>query len=164
MVSKNGNLLLNIPVRGDGSIDEKEIAILENIAAWMDINKESIFDTRPWIVFGEGPSAEMKNPITAQGFNEGKIKFSAKDIRFNAKGKVLYATVMGTPLKAVGIKNLALQPAQTRSNPLNCSEVRNRSSGPSTTITSKWKNWPFSPMRLPLFIKSLYGKSETVTP
>ncbi len=117
MVSKNGNLLLNIPVRGDGSIDEKEIAILENIAAWMDINKESIFDTRPWIVFGEGPSAEMKNPITAQGFNEGKIKFSAKDIRFNAKGKVLYATVMGTPLEAVVIKNLgaATSPNQIKS-------------------------------------------------
>ena len=114
IVSKNGNLLLNIPVRGDGSIDEKEIAILENIAAWMDINKESIFDTRPWIVFGEGPSAEMKNPITAQGFNEGKIKFSAKDIRFNAKGKVLYATVMGTPLEAVVIKNLGAATSQNQ--------------------------------------------------
>lgn len=107
IVSKNGNLLLNIPVRGDGTIDDKEIAILEGIAAWMDINKESIFDTRPWKVFGEGPSADIKNPVNAQGFNEGKVKFSEKDIRFNQKGNILYATTLGVPkgnvcLKAIG--------------------------------------------------------------
>lgn len=106
VVSKNGNLLLNIPVRGDGSIDEKEIAILEGIAAWMDINKESIFDTRPWKVFGEGPSAEAANPINAQGFNEGRIKFTEKDIRFNQKGNILYVTVMGVPAGNINVKNL----------------------------------------------------------
>ena len=47
IVSKNGNLLLNIPVRGDGSIDDKEAKVMEGIAAWMDVNKEGIFDTRP---------------------------------------------------------------------------------------------------------------------
>src|SRR5688572_9195998 len=56
IVSKNGNLLLNIPVRGDGTIDDKEEAILEGNAAWMDVNKECIFDTRPWKFFGEGPA------------------------------------------------------------------------------------------------------------
>jgi alpha-L-fucosidase len=106
VVSKNGNLLLNIPVRGDGTIDEKEIAVLEGIAAWMDINKESLFDTQPWKVFGEGPSAETANPINAQGFNEGKIKYTAKDIRFNQKDKVLYATVMGVPEGNVCLKSL----------------------------------------------------------
>jgi alpha-L-fucosidase len=106
VISKNGNLLLNIPVRGDGSIDEKEIAVLEDIAAWMEINKESIFDTRPWTIFGEGPSAESLNPISAQGFNEGKIKMTAKDIRFNQKGKILYVTVMGKPEENIVIKNL----------------------------------------------------------
>lgn len=54
VVSKKGNLLLNIPVKGDDSIDELEIVVLENIAAWMENNKESIFSTRPWKVFGEG--------------------------------------------------------------------------------------------------------------
>ena len=106
VVSKNGNMLLNIPVRGDGSIDEKEIAVLEGIAAWMDINKESIFDTRPWKVFGEGPAADAANPINAQGFNEGRIKFSAKDIRFNRNGKVLYVTIMGEPTENIMVKNL----------------------------------------------------------
>jgi len=106
IVSKNGNLLLNIPVRGDGTIDDKEIAILEGIAAWMDINKESIFDTRPWKVFGEGPSVEQSNPINGPGFNEGKSKLSEKDIRFNQKGKILYATILGVPTEDISIKSL----------------------------------------------------------
>lgn len=106
IVSKNGNLLLNIPVRGNGTIDEKEVAILEGIAAWMDINKESIFDTRPWKVFGEGPSVDAANPISAQGFNEGKVKLTAKDIRFNQKGSILYATILGAPTEDVLIKAL----------------------------------------------------------
>jgi alpha-L-fucosidase len=105
IVSKNGNLLLNIPVRGDGTIDEKEVAILEGIAAWMEINKESIFDTRPWKVFGEGPSVEKINPMNGPGFNEGKIKYSDKDIRFNQKGNILYATVLGIPANNVCIKS-----------------------------------------------------------
>lgn len=106
VVSKNGNLLLNVPIRGDGTIDEKEVAVVEGIAAWMDSNKESIFDTRPWKIFGEGPSAEKSNPINAQGFNEGRVKYTSKDIRFNQKGKILYATVMDIPTDNVTIKSL----------------------------------------------------------
>ena len=106
VVSKNGNLLLNIPVKGDGTIDEKEIAVVEGIAEWMDVNKESIFDTRPWKIFGEGPSAESSNPIRAQGFNEGRVKYSAKDIRFNQNGKILYVTLMGVPDENIVVKNL----------------------------------------------------------
>jgi len=106
VVSKNGNMLLSIPVRGDGTIDELEVAVLEGIAAWMEINQESLFGTRPWKVFGEGPAAEAANPINAQGFNEGRIKFSSKDIRFNQKGRVLYVTVMGPPTEPIQVKNL----------------------------------------------------------
>jgi len=109
IVSKNGNLLLNIPVRGDGSIDEKEIFVLEGVASWMDVNSESIFSTRPWNVFGEGPSVEAANPINAQGFNEGKVKLTAKDIRFNYNGNTLYATVMGIPEDNIIVKNLGGQ-------------------------------------------------------
>ncbi|HKK11631.1 MAG TPA: alpha-L-fucosidase [Flavobacteriaceae bacterium] len=106
IVSKNGNLLLNIPVRGDGTIDDKEIAILEEIADWMDINKESIFDTRPWRVFGEGQVADEANPMQGPGFNEGKVQLSEKDIRFNQKGNILYASVLGVPLEDITIKSL----------------------------------------------------------
>ncbi|RAW02581.1 alpha-L-fucosidase [Pseudochryseolinea flava] len=106
VVSKNGNLLLNIPVRGDGTIDEKEVAVLQGITAWMDINRESIFDTRPWTVFGEGPAADAANPLNAQGFNEGRVKFSSQDIRFNKKANILYATILGKPDEKIIIRNL----------------------------------------------------------
>ncbi len=106
VVSKNGNLLLDIPVRGDGTIDDKEVVILEGIADWMEINKESIFDTRPWTTFGEGPASDAANPLDNGKFNEGKVQFSAKDIRFNQKGKILYATVFGVPMEDIIIKSL----------------------------------------------------------
>jgi alpha-L-fucosidase len=107
IVSKNGNLLLNIPVRGDGSIDEKEEAILKGIAAWMDVNKESIFETRPWKVFGEGPSVDAVNNLNGAGFNEGKVGYTEKDIRYNQKGNVVYATLMGVPTEDILLKSLA---------------------------------------------------------
>lgn len=106
IVSKNGNLLLNIPVRGDGSIDEKEEKVLEGIGAWMAVNKESIIGTRPWKVFGEGPASDGA-PLSAQGFNEGKGKpFTAEDVRFTSKGRAVYAIVLGVPEKALSIKAL----------------------------------------------------------
>lgn len=92
IVSKNGSLLLNIPLRGDGSIDDPSLAVVEGIAAWMDVNREAIFATRPWKVFGEGPAsagAEMR----AQGFNEGKGRpYTAEDLRFTQSkdGRTLY--------------------------------------------------------------------------
>ena len=101
-------------MRGDGTIDDKEVAELEGIAAWMDINKESIFDTRPWKVFGEGPTSETSNPVNGPGFNEGKLKYSAADIRFNQKGNILYATVMGSPTTDIIIKSLVKGGAQTK--------------------------------------------------
>jgi alpha-L-fucosidase len=110
IVSKNGNLLLNVPVRGDGTIDDKEEAILQGIAAWMDVNKESIFDTRPWKVFGEGPASDGA-PITAQGFNEGKGKaFTAEDVRYTTKGDSLYIIVLGRPTQALQLKHLGAGP------------------------------------------------------
>jgi alpha-L-fucosidase len=72
----------------------------------MDINKESIFSTRPWKIYGEGPTADSSNPIKEQGFNEGKTKYSEKDIRYNQKGKVLYATLLGVPTGNVCMKSL----------------------------------------------------------
>jgi alpha-L-fucosidase len=106
VVSKNGNLLLNIPIRGDGTIDDKEEAVLQGIANWMDVNKECIFGTRPWKVFGEGP-ASAGSALSAQGFNEGKGRpFTAEDVRFTAKGDTLYAIALGAPQKDLTIKSL----------------------------------------------------------
>ena len=106
IVSKNGNLLLNIPVRGDGTIDEKEEMIVNDIAAWMDVNRECIFGTRPWKVFGEGPASDGA-PISAQGFNEGKGKpFTAEDVRFTTKGDAIYAIVLGRASAPAKMKSL----------------------------------------------------------
>jgi alpha-L-fucosidase len=107
VVSKNGNLLLSIPVRGDGTIDSDEVAVVEGIASWMDVNSEAIFGTRPWNICGEGPALESAAPLTAQGFNEGKGKpVTAEDVRFTVKGDVLYAIVLGAPSKPIQIKSL----------------------------------------------------------
>lgn len=109
VVSKNGNFLLNVPVKGNGSIDDQELAILNEVAEWMHINSECIYDTHPWKVFGEGPAITDAPPLSAQGFNEGKGRpFGAEDIRFTQKGKVLYAVVYGWPEDGkVKIKSLS---------------------------------------------------------
>jgi len=102
IVSKNGNLMLNIPLRGDGSIDDKEEAFIAGFTAWMDVNSEGIFATRPWKIFGEGPT-EVRPP--ARG---AAVVSTAQDIRFTTKGDALYAFVGAWPdsRKAV-IKSLA---------------------------------------------------------
>ena len=93
IVSKNGNLLLNIPVRGDGTIDADEVKFLQGMAAWMDVNAESIFATRPWKIPGEGPIK-----VKGGGFSEGgEDRLTAADFRFTTKGNVLYATAFGWP-------------------------------------------------------------------
>ena len=96
VVAKNGNLLLSIPVRGNGTIDDKERRVLADIKAWLDINGEGIYGTRMWKTFGEGPLAEAANPMNAQGFNEGQA-YSARDVRYVTKDGAVYATIMAWP-------------------------------------------------------------------
>ena len=107
IVSKNGNLLLNVPVRSDGTIDEQERAVVDGIAHWMQVNSEAIYDTRPWKVFGEGPALADAAPLSAQGFNEGRGKpFTAADVRFTTKGDVLYAILLGEPMGTIELSAL----------------------------------------------------------
>ena len=99
IVSKNGNMLLNVPLRGDGTFDEKEEAILREFGAWMNINKESIVGTRPWTVFGEGSiSTASIAMINSQGFNEGAYaRADYQEIRFTQNDKYMFATALGWP-------------------------------------------------------------------
>ena len=107
VVSKNGNLLLSVPLKGDGTLDSDEVAIVEGIAKWMEVNKEAIHGTRPWKVYGEGPRMASAAALSAQGFNEGRGKpFTAKDVRFTTKGETLYAIAMGAPTAAVKVRSL----------------------------------------------------------
>lgn len=107
IVSKNGNLLLSVPVRSDGTIDSQEEAIVEEIGAWMKVNSEAIYGTRPWKVAGEGPSFEQAKPLVAQGFNEGNNRSSSvKDIRFTSRDNTLYVIAFGQPNQEITIKSL----------------------------------------------------------
>jgi alpha-L-fucosidase len=102
IVSKNGNLLLNVVQRPDGSLDAEVEQMLNQLADWMAINGEGIYGTRPWLVYGEGP-------VRAKGGHFGEdFAYSARDIRFTSKGKVLYAFALGWPQDGqLVIKSLA---------------------------------------------------------
>ncbi len=103
IVSKNGNLLLSIPVRGDGSIDLEERKIVEQIGSWTKRFGEAIYGTRPWTVAGEGPTA-----VQGGMFGESKLKgFTPQDIRFTTKAGALYAITLGRPGDTVTIASLA---------------------------------------------------------
>ena len=103
IVSKNGNLLLSIPVRGDGTIDEKEEVIVDQIAAWNARNGEAIFATRPWRKYGEGPT----QPPPPGAFGEDKQKpFTSEDVRFTKKGETLYAIFLDWPQGESAITSL----------------------------------------------------------
>jgi len=87
IVSKNGNLMLNIPVKGDGTIDADERAFLQAIATWIPKHGEAIYGTRPFVVFGEGPP-----DIVTGRFNEKSQRaYTSEDIRFTRKGDTVYA-------------------------------------------------------------------------
>lgn len=110
IVSKNGNLLLSIPVRGDGTIDSDEVAFLEGMGQWMTLNSEAIFSTRPWVIYGEGPSTvEATESGQFGGAKDVRSKpYTAEDMRFTVKGGSLYAIVLELPAdNTVLVKSLA---------------------------------------------------------
>jgi alpha-L-fucosidase len=105
IVSKNGNLLLSIPLPGHGQPDSDELSFLNELAEWHQVNDEAIKGTRPWKIFGEGPSTEAKKKLS-YGFTQ--LKFDSTDVRFTTKGEALYAIVLGWPTDGkILIKSLA---------------------------------------------------------
>ena len=111
IVSKNGNLMLSVPLQRDGQPDADEIKIISEIGAWMKINGEAIYATRPWKTFGEGPSTVVADKGQFGGQKDVQKKpFTAEDIRFTQSkdGKILYAIVLEIPKDGkVTIKALA---------------------------------------------------------
>lgn len=93
VVSKNGAMMLNVGPKADGTIPAEDEALLLQIGAWLKINGEAVYDTKPWRVFGEGPTRVKEGQFTD---NEDK-GFTPEDIRFTAKGGSLYATLMKRP-------------------------------------------------------------------
>src|SRR5208337_2570741 len=93
IVSKNGNLLVNVGPRSDGTIPEEVQVILRDIGAWLKVNGESIYGARAWSKFGEGPTA-----IVEGAFHDTDAKpFTAQDFRFTTKGNSLYAIELAWP-------------------------------------------------------------------
>ncbi len=97
IVSKNGNLQLSIPLPGHGEPDSDELQFLADLTVWMDRNGEGIFATRPWKVYGEGPSVTTVAPKGQFGGARDVRAYTAQDLRFVQKGGALYAFAMGWP-------------------------------------------------------------------
>ncbi len=105
-VSKNGTFILNIPGKPDGTIDAREIAVLDKITDWMQVNGEAIYATRPWKISGEGP-----NTVKSGSFEGNSVsKLGEKDIRFtrNKANNVVFAMVLGWPSGPVVVKSLGM--------------------------------------------------------
>jgi alpha-L-fucosidase len=103
-VSKNGTFILNIPGKPDGTIDSKEIAVLDEITAWMQMNGEAIYSTRPWKTYGEGPHSIVSGSFQGKSVSS----LGAQDIRFTRSkdNKTIYAIALGWPTDVLVIKAL----------------------------------------------------------
>ncbi|MDR3093847.1 MAG: alpha-L-fucosidase [Bacteroidales bacterium] len=114
IVSKNGNLLLDVVQTPEGDIDDAQIRILEEIADWMLDNGDAIFGTRPWKVYGEGPSTTGEQEKGQFHGVKDVRTYRQGDLRFTAKGKTIYAFCMEKPEADIHISSLGLQTATGR--------------------------------------------------
>lgn len=100
VVSKNGNLLLNIVQYPEGDLPPESYRLLKEMAAWIKVNGDAIYETRPWKIYGEGPTA------AAAGHFKEEDNYTAQDIRFTTKNNVLYATTLAEPAGQIKILSL----------------------------------------------------------
>ncbi len=102
IVSKNGNLLLNVGPRADGTIPEEAADLLRGLGQWLEVNGEAIYGTRPWHVYGEGPAQVAVGHLQERQDEP----FTAQDIRFTRNENTLYAIALGWPGERITIHSL----------------------------------------------------------
>jgi len=98
IVSKNGQLLLNLSPMADGTIPENQREVLTGIGDWLGKHGEAVYDTRPWLVFGEGPT-RLKRGGGFTHKDSGYLEYTPQDVRFTQSrdGATVYATLLGRP-------------------------------------------------------------------
>jgi alpha-L-fucosidase len=105
IVSKNGNLLLNIGPRADGTIPDEVQQVLLEVGAWLNVNGEAIYGTRPWRIYGEGPTK-----VAAGSFHDtDTANYKPEDFRFTTKGDVLYAIGLAWPTNGEAVIHSLVQ-------------------------------------------------------
>jgi alpha-L-fucosidase len=102
IVSKNGNLLLNIGPRADGTITDGQKEVLRAIGKWLKVNGDAIYGTRCWKKFGEGDAKPTKGSFS----DNQATAYTARDIRFTTKGNDFYAIVLNWDDAGIVIKSL----------------------------------------------------------
>ena len=145
IVSKGGNFLLSPAIKPDGTIAPLHVKALEGLGAWLRLNGESIYGTRPWRIFGEGPTDLSRKEI-GQTLWKPDFRMKDDDIRFTSKGETLYAICMGGPQQSVVVKSLGTAARLVDGKP---SEIRllgyegkmewkQESEGLNITIPAEW--------------------------
>ena len=102
IVAKNGCMMLDIGPEVDGTLPEKGVEVLLAVGGWLKQNGEAIYGTRPWKVYGEGPTKNPGGPFSEQKENP----YTPQDVRFTTKGSVLYAILLGWPGRDTVITSL----------------------------------------------------------
>ncbi|WP_404305303.1 alpha-L-fucosidase [Neorhodopirellula lusitana] len=101
-ISKNGAVMMNVALRGDGTLPEDQAAYLTAFGDWIKINGDGIYGTRPWKTFGEGPTE-----IVTRRTGENLKPYSEHDVRFTTKDGKLYAFILAPPTANIVIETLA---------------------------------------------------------
>jgi alpha-L-fucosidase len=134
IVSKNGNLLINVVQTPAGDLEQDVMSILEEIAAWTPVNGEAIYGSRPWKVYGEGPSTSTNKPKGRFGGVSDERSFQSTDIRFTTKGETLYVFCMAAPKNNISIASLG------KKSKVNDKKIKSISLLGSNEKL-KWKQW-----------------------